>query len=156
MSGEVLTVAEVAAVLRVGLPFVRKLIKDGELFFEPNRGEVISEAQLEHFIDAHRADTAVYFICMPLAGHVKIGIARNVKHRLDALQTANPEKLEVLAFTVVVDGRGLERQLHRKLAPYRLNGEWFREGEWLDPIRKLSARGGPGLSEGAVRKALLV
>lgn len=149
-----LTIAEVAAFLQVGQPFVRRLVKEGELYFEPNRGEVISEEQLRAFIDDHRADTAVYFVRMRETGHIKVGIARNTQKRLDTLQTGNPEKLDLLAFTVVVKGRPLEREIHRKLAPYRLSGEWFRTGEWLEPLTKLLAKGGPGLSEGAVRKAL--
>lgn len=150
-----LTAQAVADCLRVSPAFVRGLVKKGDLYWEPGRGEVVSEEQLDRYIDSCRADTAVYFIRMKESGHIKIGIARDPQLRLEALKTGNPEPLELIAFTVVVDGRALERQLHSRLANYRLKGEWFRDGEWANALRALLAKGGPGLSEGKVRKALL-
>lgn len=155
MSGSLLTTEQVAQHLQVSTAVVRNFVKKGDLYWEPGRGEVISKEQLDRYIDSCRANTAVYFIRMKESGHIKIGIARDPQLRLEALKTGNPEPLELIAFTVVVDGRALERQLHSKLANYRLQGEWFRDGEWASALRALLTKGGPGLSEGKVRKALL-
>lgn len=63
----------------------------------------------------------VYFVAAP--GRIKIGFTINPDSRLEKLRQVDMEDLSVLS---VVDGtRRLERHLHRKLAPYRLKGEWF-------------------------------
>ena len=56
---------------------------------------------------------------------VKIGTTRNLKHRLQNVQTSHPTPL-VLIGSVKGDKR-LERELHRRFASLRVNGEWFRE-----------------------------
>lgn len=90
-----------------------------------------------HFFQLHQQnakDTAkppdVYFIRSQRDGPVKIGIARCVDSRLASLQTAHPYPLEVVA-TIPRGGRPKERELHKRFADYRLNGEWF---EWSDEM----------------------
>ena len=73
----------------------------------------------------------VYLIAAS-TGHIKIGIAQNVKKRLQGLQNAHGEPLEVLA--TFDGGRDLEQKLHKALKAYRLKGEWFRRGPWLDAM----------------------
>lgn len=80
-------------------------------------------------------DGWVYVIGPTASSVVKIGTARNVKHRLSALQTSHPEKLEVLWTTR--GGRGLERRLHGDLKAFRIIGEWFDFGE-NDPVQTVS------------------
>jgi hypothetical protein len=66
----------------------------------------------------------VYVVQGQKTSPVKVGVARKVQSRLDVLQTGNPEELHALyAFP---GGHELEHQLHRKLKPYRMHGEWFR------------------------------
>jgi hypothetical protein len=63
----------------------------------------------------------VYFVSAP--GRIKIGFTLNPDSRLEKLRQVDMEHLTVVA---IVDGtRRLERHLHRKLASYRVKGEWF-------------------------------
>lgn len=66
--------------------------------------------------------------------YVKIGFSLNVDERIATLQTAVPEKLELLA---LLEGwEKEEREFHARFSTYRLRGEWFRrEGDlatWID------------------------
>jgi len=56
---------------------------------------------------------------------IKIGTTTKLKHRLQNVQTSHPTPV-VLAGAVRGDKR-LERELHRRFATLRVNGEWFRE-----------------------------
>lgn len=56
---------------------------------------------------------------------VKIGYSQYPETRIKALQTGNPEKLEILERKN--GGRFDEFHLHRLCKEYRLNGEWFRD-----------------------------
>lgn len=68
---------------------------------------------------------AVYFIATSSA--VKIGFSENVPARMDALQTANSEKLELLG--AIHGDAKLERFLQKKLEDHRLNREWFKKND---------------------------
>lgn len=96
-------------------------------------------------------DSRVYVISAA-SGHVKIGIAVDVKKRLRGLQNAHAEALSVL-----IDfpgGRPLEQQLHKVLAKYRMKGEWFQRGPWLEALLAAVADGQKGAEiTRAVRKA---
>ena len=81
----------------------------------------------------------VYFILAPKAQMVKIGQCREgdpPTNRLKALQTGNPETLEVL---LVLDCKPPfeEDQLHWRFRKYRGSGEWFEyRDELLDFVKK--------------------
>lgn len=66
----------------------------------------------------------IYFIQHGITGPVKIGHAtKDVRHRLQSLQTASPVKLVLLG---VMDGdRKREKEVHAVFAEYRIRGEWF-------------------------------
>jgi hypothetical protein len=66
----------------------------------------------------------VYFIQAGTDGPIKIGISDNPAKRLAQLQTAHPVGLALLGVVPDVD-LALERELHRRFAAYRMNGEWF-------------------------------
>jgi T5orf172 domain len=71
---------------------------------------------------------AVVYIIKAGDGYFKIGIARNVRKRLTALQTANPLFLSIAATRGPIDtesARRVERYTHFFLRAYRTNGEWF-------------------------------
>lgn len=55
--------------------------------------------------------------------YVKIGVAKSVRRRLAALQTASAAKLTLLG--VLPGGRLLEQNLHARYASKRVQGEWF-------------------------------
>lgn len=58
-------------------------------------------------------------------GPIKIGITTgSPQTRLDALQTGNPHKLELLG-ALVTEFPLIEREIHDSLSRWRLNGEWF-------------------------------
>jgi hypothetical protein len=63
-----------------------------------------------------------YFIGADV-GPIKIGKAKNVKHRLSELQTGHPYKLQILG--VIYGDMRLESALHKKFGNIRLEGEWF-------------------------------
>ena len=64
-------------------------------------------------------------------GPLKIGIAGDLQKRLDTLQTAHYEDLEVV-MTVLIDApKQLERQLHKRFREYRIRGEWFAANRYV-------------------------
>lgn len=67
----------------------------------------------------------VYFISNG-RGAVKIGqTASNISIRLAQLQSASPYRLKVCALIDSSDQKRLEREIHKSLKDYRLEGEWF-------------------------------
>lgn len=61
-------------------------------------------------------------------GAIKIGKAKNVQSRLDALQIGNPRKLSIMATIKCKsckEAEKLEKELHKKFKYYRIRGEWF-------------------------------
>jgi hypothetical protein len=58
-------------------------------------------------------------------GPFKIGIASDLKKRLEALQTSHYEDLEVLMVIEMSNPRELEKALHKRFREYRIRGEWF-------------------------------
>lgn len=67
---------------------------------------------------------AVYFMRAGGSGPVKIGIAADVRRRIQGMRTGSPEELSLLA--VFAGGAKLEADLHARFAGARLRGEWFR------------------------------
>lgn len=59
--------------------------------------------------------------------HYKVGVAVSVKRRVEALQTANGNKIYVIAAKLYHDQYGLERRIHQQLKSMSANGgkEWF-------------------------------
>jgi len=61
---------------------------------------------------------------------VKIGASETPEQRIKTLQTGSPYKLAVLALINADNmehARWMESAMHRRLAKYRINGEWFRQ-----------------------------
>jgi hypothetical protein len=68
----------------------------------------------------------VYFIAS--GGKVKIGRAKSIKARMNALQSGCPYPIHLVRYEP--GGASLEAKFHRKFAAYRDRLEWFRiEGE---------------------------
>lgn len=71
----------------------------------------------------------IYFVFNADSNAIKIGRAKNVSKRLQALQTSSPAVLKLLK-TIPVEGlavaQSLEMALHEQFKALRLNGEWFR------------------------------
>lgn len=76
----------------------------------------------------------VYFIT-DFHGHIKIGIASNIRNRINVLQTGNPYKLRLLAALSVPcaeDALEIEKHLHNLFDSERLEGEWFKCDKVVD------------------------
>jgi hypothetical protein len=71
---------------------------------------------------AYRKRRRVYF--MLCGNRVKIGVATKVNGRLSAIQTHNPDKIELL--TCLPGDEALESKLHSRFAKLHIRGEWFR------------------------------
>ncbi|AZI61881.1 GIY-YIG nuclease family protein [Rhodococcus qingshengii] len=58
----------------------------------------------------------------------KVGMSVNVVSRMAALQTANPEKIELVCLRLVSNGSAVEAKLHKFLVQHKSGGgqEWFR------------------------------
>lgn len=79
---------------------------------------------------------SVYFISN--GAYVKIGVARNPKKRLKALQTGNPHKLELMR--VIKGGYAEEAALHGHFAHLRVEGEWFEYHQEMHDIDPKDAK----------------
>lgn len=83
-----------------------------------------SEADLDRAWNSGRTTGHVYFIQQGDEGPIKIGYARDVPSRLEALQVGNAELLHVrLAVAGVVAD---ERAFHEQFEFAHIRGEWFR------------------------------
>ncbi len=68
-----------------------------------------------------RYEVSVYFIrCLD---SVKIGYSKHPNLRLQGLQTANPNKLEMIGY--FAGTKYDEQEIHEDLKKYRQSGEWF-------------------------------
>jgi len=61
-----------------------------------------------------------------IPGVYKIGMAKNLKHRLDAYSTHNPNKPTLVHVFYTENAKWLEDELHRQFSGKRTHGEWFR------------------------------
>lgn len=73
----------------------------------------------------------IYFIKSGDNGPVKIGYAVNITDRMEQLQTANPEKLEVILSLPGTFHK--EKEIHEQFKHNRLRGEWF---EYSDDLKR--------------------
>jgi hypothetical protein len=73
----------------------------------------------------HQRISGVYFVQPKQGGPIKIGTTRSnlIENRISALQTGNPYPLILLR--IVYGDVTVEHEIHRRLANYRLKGEWF-------------------------------
>jgi predicted GIY-YIG superfamily endonuclease len=85
-----------------------------------------SEAPISDPDELLPKNSFVYLIASD-AGPLKIGKADNVKRRLATLQTSSFAKLHLVDYRPVptTDALSIESRIHKKLAKYRMKGEWF-------------------------------
>lgn len=79
----------------------------------------------------------VYFIQGSEGGPIKVGFTTDIKGRVAGLQTANPDRLAVIAFLPGAT-RQVEQSLHAEFAHARLPGgsEWFKERPVVTWLKK--------------------
>lgn len=60
--------------------------------------------------------------------HYKVGVAKDVKKRVQSLQTSNPNKIDIVSTRLVGEANKLEKIIHDFLSDHRLGGgtEWFK------------------------------
>lgn len=80
-------------------------------------------AKCEHAIGENR----VYCIVNADRSAVKIGTTKNVRKRLQQLQTASPDRLYLHEH--IRGDKIKERELHERYAKFRRVGEWFHDPE---------------------------
>jgi len=89
----------------------------------PNKlAKIISPFEMaETWLANNRQESAVYFIAV--REFIKIGWTKNWRKRISQMQTANPDRIEIL----LVVGRPVvyEKTMHQKFAEHRTRGEWF-------------------------------
>lgn len=85
----------------------------------------------------------VYFVRAGNRGAIKIGVAKDIKKRVDELQVGNAFRLNVIA-SIPCDCReqafDLEKKIHRFFRRQRIRGEWFQGNIEMKKIRELSQR----------------
>jgi Meiotically up-regulated gene 113 len=98
-----------------------------------------------------KREGSVYFLRSGTSGKIKIGFTMlPPAMRLNALQTGASERLELLGF--IKGSKMLERELHVRFAPFRLNGEWFEASEEiLGFLERECARNGAQMRASAAR-----
>jgi hypothetical protein len=83
----------------------------------------------DHELDANGfcpRDGKDFVYVVRAARFYKIGFTTNLKKRLSSLGTSQPFKLTLVVAIMSETAELLEKQLHRKFAKKRVNGEWFR------------------------------
>jgi hypothetical protein len=90
-----------------------------------SQGEVHLDFWTASLVDA----SYVYVIQGDAETPIKVGTARDVEARINALQTGNPQRLRLLH--VLPGDYRLEWNFHQRLKPGRVLGEWF-AGEVVD------------------------
>ena len=84
--------------------------------------------------DKDREFGFVYFVEAPAVKRVKIGVAVDVRARLNELRCACPIELSLLGFVYVSTwnkARKLEQRLHKEFEPYCVRGEWFEINSYI-------------------------
>ena len=68
----------------------------------------------------------------------KIGISKGLSGRISALQTANPEKIELASWAIVSKYREFEELLQLMYQKQNIHGEWYRlEENQVETIKGL-------------------
>jgi hypothetical protein len=91
-----------------------------EIAARANMRDDITNASLP----ADRVLQCVYFIRS--GEYTKIGYTADLPKRMSTLQTANPERLELVHKIVIMYAEKVECDLHQMFAEYNVGGEWFK------------------------------
>lgn len=72
-------------------------------------------------------DGYIYFLRDPKLGNeIKIGRARDIKHRVTSLNTGRPRDLEIIREVYSGDYKSLERKIHKYFKSKKIRREWFK------------------------------
>lgn len=81
-----------------------------------------------------RAPEFVYFLRAETTRLIKIGVSRDIRQRIVALQTGSPDKLVLMGIIRCDAPKDFERELHSRFGRDRSHGEWFRPSEALEAL----------------------
>jgi hypothetical protein len=91
---------------------------------EENEGRlVLRRKPLARIPRAVRIGPKIYFVLCQMTGRVKCGIAANPRARLADLQVGSPTVLQLIG--EMSGDVSKEKAIHRKMARWRVHGEWF-------------------------------
>lgn len=101
------------------------------------RVEVTSVRYDADYVPLQEREGLVYFIQAGTEGAIKVGWTQNVDRRIAELQTANAQKLVLLA--TLPGTMETEASLHARFSHLRLEAEWFRNSHEIhDFLRDLA------------------
>ena len=103
------------------VPFNAKITNKPILLSKNRDFDKEIEAICKEFDKTHTE--CVYFVQAKQLKLIKIGVTKNLKSRLSALNTGCPDDLKVLK--IIQGDVSLEKLLHEKFAHLRVKGEWF-------------------------------
>jgi len=116
-------------------PCVREIV-DSELANKLSTASSEFERVVRGYVKGKYRSPSVY-IYFILAGNglTKIGIAKDIKSRMDTLNTASPIELTLLFYFEPQNAKRFEQALHNRFAHKRVRGEWFalssRDISWI-------------------------
>ena len=73
-----------------------------------------------------RKDNSGFIYLVHCEGFYKIGIATNLRKRVSNIQTSNPFKVTLVAYTKTENVFADELELHELFKDKRVRGEWFK------------------------------
>jgi hypothetical protein len=83
-------------------------------------------------MNCRAGESAVYFLYLPLARAIKIGVALDINKRLPDIAVQSP--IPVVFLGACAGDAEYERKIHRYFAPLRIHGEWFKDTPELRTI----------------------
>lgn len=86
---------------------------------------LIDKMKQEGPYESEQCETYLYLIRKGNTSHYKIGISTNPADRLSALQCANSEQLNLVAYCTHENARDVEQSIHTILQGHMISGEWF-------------------------------
>jgi len=114
---------------------VKKVTNRTEYVMQPNNPELIFEPVKPPKVQG------TYIIQVAPSGLVKIGISKNIRNRMNNLQTASPFELRLVAYDRTGRYGQREYELHKRFSEYRVRGEWFYpDGELLEYLNKVAIK----------------
>jgi len=92
----------------------------------------VYKKECSHWFERKKSDGGkdVYFVQCGDDGPIKIGMASNIKSRINDIQSMCPYQLSVIG-SIPNGGKVTERLLHEKFSSLRIHGEWFSPGSEL-------------------------
>lgn len=100
---------------------------------KPITRELLRQRRREEF--ARHSDLLnLYVLFCHTTGTYKVGISRDVGHRIETIKQASPMPLTLDLVASIRCFRRLEKEAHEYLAAARVHGEWYRPSERLTKL----------------------